>query len=216
MAFFKKKDEKTGKVKTIPFCRNIPVFNVEQTENMKIKPLEELLSEKLNVNMTHNEIVLKIYEKLGVDSNIKSGEISNEAYYIPSEDRIVLPSVQQYNSPVEWNCTALHELIHWTGHETRCERKLAQYKYDISEKAFEELIAELGSMFLQMTLNLDGWMNNQNVAYIAGWKSQIKEDKKGSRFIYKACKLAEEAANYILKNSDILKEIEEKVEEEVA
>jgi antirestriction protein ArdC len=207
-----KTNKDTGKdeVKFIPFSRTISVFNAEQTEGLD---LPEINTDITNDDMEADDRILEIYEKLEVDSNITEDKTVNLACYVPSKDRIELPSVKQYDDVDQWSGTALHELVHWTDHKDRCDRDLSKYGFDIDTRAFEELIAELGSMFLQMQLGINGWMDQNNIKYIDGWKKATK-GKKGDKFIYKACKLADEACKYIFENAEIVIEETEEDDDE--
>jgi antirestriction protein ArdC len=193
------KDTGQDEVKFIPFSRIISVFNVEQTEGLDLPKID---TNVIDESMKADDRIIEIYEKLGVNSNISEDKAVNVACYLPEYDKIELPSVKQYDDADQWSGVALHELVHWTAHKTRCKRDLSQYGFDVENRAFEELVAELGSMFLQMQLGINGWMDQNNIKYIDGWKKATK-GKKGDKFIYKACKLADEACKYIIKNSGI-------------
>ena len=79
----------------------------------------------------------------------------------------------------------LHELIHWTGPEV---------DRDKSEYAFEELVAELGSVFLCEHFQI-GYKLEHHASYLKSWLSALKDDPK---YIYKAARLAEQAADYLV------------------
>ena len=71
-----------------------------------------------------------------------------------------------FASPTDYYSTALHELTHWTGHPSRCNRPLGK-RHGIDAYAFEELVAEMGAAFLCSHLMLPGRM--QHDSYIASW-----------------------------------------------
>jgi antirestriction protein ArdC len=200
---FSKKIQDDGTEKTIPFATSWCLFNVEQTEGLDLPPID---NDVMDENMEVNEDVIKIYDTLQVQYK---HEKANTAAYYPKTDNVVLPHVQQYDDADQWCNTALHELVHWTA--PRVGRDCSKYAFDVDERAMEELVAELGAMYLCMRLKINGYMNKQNLAYIKSWRSAAK-GKNGDRFIYKACKLAEEASKYILKESGF--EPEEESEEE--
>jgi antirestriction protein ArdC len=106
-----------------------------------------------------------------------------------------MPLSTQFSSSDEWSATALHELVHWTA--KRVDRDCSKYSFDTDERAMEELVAELGSMFLSMALKINGSMDKNNLAYINNWKSATK-GKNCDRFIYKACSLAEKACKFLI------------------
>jgi len=195
----------TKKKKVIPFARQHCLFNIEQIEGIELPPIDVGL---IDDTMEPNEDIVKLLDSLKVNYEHKK---SNSAYYHPKEDRIVIPLVGQYKEVDQWCNTVLHELIHWTA--SRVSRNCDDYGFDIEERALEELVAELGAMFLCMKLNINGYLNEQNLAYIQNWQNATKS-KKGERFIYKACKLAEEAATYILKTSGLYNDETDEEDEE--
>ena len=204
--FFKKKDENTGEEKSIPFATQWCLFNAEQIEGHDLEPLN------LNVideTMKPNEDVLNIFQKLNV--NFKH-HVTNTAAYFPVSDVIEIPDVKLYSDVDSWAVTCIHELIHWTSHKDRVNRNCNDYHFDVESRAMEELVAELGSMYICMRLKINGAMDTNNMAYIAEWK-KAAHAKNGDKFFYKACKLAEEAAKYILKNSGYMEEETEEKED---
>ena len=58
----------------------------------------------------------------------------------------------------------------------------------------EELVAELGSAFLCANLSLTPEVREDHAAYIAGWLSVLKNDK---RAIFTAASHAQRAADYL-------------------
>ena len=69
------------------------------------------------------------------------------------KDEIVLPLRESFKDSESFLSTALHEMIHSTGHESRLNRK-KENMFGSSEYAKEELVAELGSVFLQGDLGI--------------------------------------------------------------
>ena len=164
------------------------VFNVAQTSGLpdsyyEVEPLPTVLgtqkdkrAERL-INLTDAKIIHKP---------------SNEAYYNCLEDVICLPQREQFKGKVAYYETALHELAHWTGHSSRLNRKL-QNAFGSEDYVKEELIAELCSAFLCAELGFSKVITN-NAAYVKGWIGALKKD---SRYILKAVRNAEKAADYI-------------------
>ena len=101
---------------------------------------------------------------------------SNEAYYRPS--------------------TLFHELTHSTGHKSRLDRIADMAAFGSEAYSKEELVAELGASFLVNHSGLESTESfGNNAAYIAGWLSALKNDK---RLIVTAAGAAEKAAQMIL------------------
>jgi DNA repair protein RadC len=48
----------------------------------------------------------------------------SKAFYAPGPDLIQMPPRQAFDSAADYYATALHELTHWTGHPSRCNRPL--------------------------------------------------------------------------------------------
>ena len=117
----------------------------------------------------------------------------NSAHYRPSTDEITLPEYTQFKSAIGFAQTKLHELIHWTGHESRLNRHRKGITYGSEEYAFEELVAELGSA---VNLYKLGYKPSgiQHIEYIASWIKRLKNDPK---HLYKAGAKAGKAIAHI-------------------
>ena len=125
-------------------------------------------------------------------------EGSNKAYYRPSTDTVVIPHISQFDEVAEYYSTAFHELTHSTGIESRCNRKLENKTAAFGSKEYskEELVAEIGSCFLNATAGLQTESSFRNsTAYLQNWLKALKDDPK---MIVHASAQAEKAAEYIL------------------
>ena len=90
------------------------VFNAEQIDN-----LPELIIDPPSWNSIERaEQILQ-----ASSAAIEHGEY-DRAFYRPVTDRIHLPHKHQFETPDRYYATALHELGHWTGHESRLNRDL--------------------------------------------------------------------------------------------
>ena len=87
----------------------------------------------------------------------------------------------------------IHELIHWTGHEMRCERQMLN-KSGSPEYAFEELVAELGSALLCTQLNQKPVPALDHSQYIKTWLRVLKHDFS---YFTEALELARTAIFYL-------------------
>lgn len=129
----------------------------------------------------------------------------DRAFYGRASDEIHLPEREQFFSLPEFYSTALHEVGHSTGHETRLNRNLGD-KFGTPEYAEEELRAEIASMFIEQDLEVtveEKHIEN-NGAYIKGWYEKIKDDPN---VLFKAIADAEKITQFVL-----AKEIEAKAE----
>ena len=84
-------------------------------------------------------------------------------------------------------------MAHATGAVHRLNRSFG----DFASKtyAFEELVAEITSFLVGRTVGCGSEPRKESVSYVASWIEQIKTDKN---CIFKACKLAEKACEWIL------------------
>jgi antirestriction protein ArdC len=119
----------------------------------------------------------------GCDATIRHG--FDQAMYLPDLDEIRLPWPRQFASAEAQCATALHELVHWTGHPTRLNRSFGDAAY-----VFEELVAELGSAFVLGHCGLVDATVEGHAAYIDAWLQVLRGDRTA---IFTAARLAEEA-----------------------
>lgn len=173
--------------KTIPLLRSYTVFNVSQIDN-----LPSHITAPVVVPLSADERTSACDAMLSI-ANIEIG--GDRAAYSPSYDKILMPAKSQFTNAADWAATALHELTHWTGHASRLAR---EYGKRFGEEAYarEELVAEMGSAFLCANVQIDCKL--QHAAYLQGWISILKSDK---RAIVIAASAAQKAADYVLKHS---------------
>lgn len=161
------------------------VFNAEQI--IGLPNLEPRISQPEPIRHAKAEAVLK-----ASGANIISLN-SNQAYYDVNKDQIRLPEPQQFDTMDNYYSTALHELGHWTGHESRLNRDLNN-PYGSEAYAKEELRAEIASMMLGQEIDL-GHDPSRHTSYIASWIKILENDPKE---IFRAAKDAENIKNFIL------------------
>ena len=159
------------------------VFNAEQIDNLP----------KLEIKAPDWE-PLDRAEQILQQSNaaIHHGE-NDRAFYRPSTDSIHLPHKHQFSAPEHYYATALHELGHWSGSETRLNRDLS-HPFGSEGYAKEELRAEIASMLLGGELGI-GHDPEQHAAYVSSWIKVLEEDPKE---IFRAAADAEKIKDYIV------------------
>jgi len=116
----------------------------------------------------------------------------NKAYYSPNQDKIVLPLREQFADAERYYSTALHELGHWTGHESRLNRPFIN-AFGSEGYAREELRAEIGSLLVGQRLGISH-DPGQHMAYVDSWVKILKEDPAE---IVRACQDAEKIQDYL-------------------
>lgn len=146
-------------------CRFV-VFNAEPTEGLNLPKWKAP-----EVTWDPNERAEKILKASNAVINHKLG---NAAFYSPSTDSITLPERGQFAKASDYYDTALHELGHWTGHESRLNRDLSG-RFGTPDYAKEELRAEIASMMLASEIGLPH-NTQQHAAYVSSWIKVLKED----------------------------------------
>jgi len=119
-------------------------------------------------------------------------------YYIPSEDKIHVPSINSFD-PVEGYYSSLfHEMVHSTGHESRLARPGITDRGSFGDHRYseEELIAEMGSCFLAGHAGILDETIENSASYLAGWAKKIRESDE--RLIVRASSAAQKASDLIL------------------
>ena len=196
-------DSSDGSVKVqYNLMRSYFVFNLDQTTG---------LEEYQQVQAEGSETLLDVEQYVkNTGATIKySSEtlfLKNSCYYVPSQDYIGMVSKEQFNgnesssATQNFYATLLHELTHWTGHKSRCnrdEKYKAKYfeNFDSKEKyAFEELVAEIGSAIQCCILGITMEPTPHAIQYLNIWKDRIKAKPET---IFKASALAQAGVNYI-------------------
>ena len=140
-----------------------------------------------------DEIRSKLSTALSVPVNHGGGR----AFYARLDDRIQLPVEGNFESEESYLGTLLHEFGHATGHEKRLNRTFGVY--GDPEYAFEELVAEMTSLFVAMSTGISpAEAHFQNhAAYVSSWIEALEKDKKA---LVRASKLAQAASDLLVGN----------------
>lgn len=192
-----KKNAVTGAKEKFPMLRFFNVWNLDQTENVKL-PASVLAKLENPQAFTHdqsNELADAIIANMP-NRPVVSETVSDKAFYSPTNDSITVPERSQFANISEFFSTMFHELAHSTGHKSRLNRKeVAEPSYFGShDYSNEELVAELTASYLCAEAGIDNTLDN-SAAYIAGWLGRLKSDPKA--FVMAAGR-AQKAADYIL------------------
>lgn len=193
VVFFKTmtvKDRTSGEDKAVPVIKSYSVFNLDDVELGDSKLVRDDGEDE-----TPKPVISRLTapEQVLADSGADIRHSGNRAFYVPSQDFIQLPNIEQFKTVPDYYATALHELTHWTGHESRMKRDFSG-RFGDSSYAFEELVAELGAAMLCAHSGIDGKL--QHASYIENWLQVLKNDK---RAIITAASHAQKACDFILK-----------------
>ncbi len=168
------------------------VFNAEQChhfpERKEIAMSEE---ERANQNVKIETIIANSAAPVLYDGG-------SRAYYSPGTDKIHLPEIKAFDTMQDYYATALHEIAHSTGHESRLNRDLSG-GFGSESYAREELRAELACVFMQMEqgIQLNGKHITNHAAYLNSWLEATKND---TSVFFKAAADAQRIADYVADN----------------
>jgi antirestriction protein ArdC len=178
-------------VRDTPIFRYYRVFHVSDVEGIED---DSLIYD--NVPIEQAEQLVDAYKEQ-VTIEIKGG--CDRAYYNPVLDKIVVPSIRQFENVVEYYSTLFHEMIHSTGHKSRLNRfseNEGASLFGSESYSKEELVAEIGSNMLLSMLGIEDRVQQENsISYLYGWLQAIKNDPK---LITYAAQRAQKACDYIL------------------
>jgi antirestriction protein ArdC len=107
-----------------------------------------------------------------------------------------MPAFEAFRDAASYVAILSHELTHWTAAPNRLDRDLSRYAKDRSERAREELIAELGSCFLCADLGIVPELEPRpdHASYLDSWLKVLAGDK---RAIFTAAGHAQRAISYL-------------------
>lgn len=179
--FVRKEEE--GVTRTIPFAKAYRVFNIDQCDDLDEGKLKKFTPAEAGAGAI-NDIAAK------AGAVVRHG--GNRAFYAPSEDHIVMPGADAFDSEAAYDATLAHELIHWTGAKSRCDRQFGK-RFGDDAYAFEELVAEIGAAFTCAKLGIEQ-SGLQHAGYVASWLKVLKNDK---RAIFTAASKARDAVNFL-------------------
>ena len=168
------------------------VFNAEQCHNFpERKDVAMSEEERANQNVKIEAIIANSSAPVRYDGG-------SRAYYSPGTDSIHLPIIQAFDTMQDYYATALHEIAHSTGHESRLNRDLSG-GFGSKSYAKEELRAELACVFMQMEqgIQLNGKHITNHAAYLNSW---LEAAKKDTSVFFKAAADAQKIADYVADN----------------
>ena len=186
--------EERDKFSVRPYPKVYHVFNIDQTNLSEVNkkkydaivarfkaPDEEVKDSK---GMYINDALDRMFKEKAWHCDIRYDKPSSRAFYVPSQDFIVLPMKEQfkigktaeevYRDGMEYYSTALHEMGHSTGHASRLNRQFGAKRTD--GYAHEELIAEMTAALVGSTMGFDKKILENNANYLKGWLENLKRN----------------------------------------
>lgn len=174
----------------IPFLKAYSVFNCDQIEGLPdhfhrvLEPPRDPIERIARAD--------RFFANTG--AVIRHG--GDKAFYAPASDHIQMPPFQTFRDAEGYVAVLSHEATHWTAPQHRVGRDLSRYGKDRTERAREELVAELGSCFLCADLGIVPELEPRpdHASYLQSWLEVLSGDK---RAIFQAAAHAQRAVAFL-------------------
>lgn len=186
--------EERDKFSVRPYPKVYHVFNIDQTNLSEVnkKKYDAIVARfkapegevKDSKGMYINDALDRMFKEKAWHCDIRYDKPSSRAFYVPSQDFIVLPMKEQFNigktaeevyrDGMEYYSTALHEMGHSTGHASRLNRQFGSKRTE--GYAHEELIAEMTAALVGSTMGFDKKILENNANYLKGWLENLKRN----------------------------------------
>tara|TARA_R110002110_G_scaffold37050_4_gene122774 strand:- start:1805 stop:2662 length:858 start_codon:yes stop_codon:yes gene_type:complete len=173
ITFWGKSKPKDPDADPFMFMKIYSVFNAEQIDGLpdRFFPVAVERTEVERDAAAENYIA-------NIGADVRHG--GGRAFYIPSEDRIQLPEVDDFDNYVSYAGTSIHEHAHWTGHESRLDRNIKNAN-GTKDYAREELVAECSAALVCGHLGLEVEPREDHASYLKSWLDVLKGDKTAIR-----------------------------------
>jgi antirestriction protein ArdC len=182
-------DDGTEEERKIPYMKGYTVFNVEQIDELPA----HYYAKAAQPSLDPAERIAPV-EAFLAETGAAVSHGGNQAFYMPSQDRIQMPPFEFFRDPESYYATLLHETVHWTKHPKRLDREFGRKRWGDEGYAMEELVAEIGAAFLSADLGITPDIREDHASYIASWLKVLKNDK---RAIFTASGHAQRAASFL-------------------
>lgn len=177
-----------GKRRRMPFLRYYTVFNASQVEGLPFPAVPSRAARAFEPIREAEAIAG------GWARGPKIAHGFTHAAYVPSADRIEMPSPASFDSPEAYYATLFHEMGHATGARRRLDRPQSG-RFGGDAYSREELVAEMCAAFLCARCGIDNSAMPAQAAYLAGWVRALRGDP---RMVVSAAGQAQRAANLVL------------------
>ncbi|AUX79317.1 ArdC family protein [Sinorhizobium fredii] len=185
------KDASGGEVeRDIPFLKTYTVFSCDQIDGLpdhyygRPEPVADPVA-----RIEHAD---RFFDNTG--AVVRYG--GDKAYYSPVSDHIQLPRPELFKDMASFVAIRAHETLHWTAGADRLNRDLSRYHKDRSERAFEEMLVEIGSAMICADLGIVPELEPRpdHASYIQSWLTVLQNDRKA---IFAAAAHAQRAVTYL-------------------
>lgn len=183
-------DQTASSESTIKIWKQVYCGTVHNASNIaNIKPKFEY---KLDF-IPHEETELQLRSMIEI-KGMEYEEINQgRAYFSPSQNKVVMPLRESFETVNDFYGTLLHELGHATGPELNRDQSGG---FGSKSYAFEEFVADISSNFMSSELGIpyNPSQHENHVAYLKSWSKALGDDKE---FIFKAAAKAQSVVEYL-------------------
>ncbi|RWL94333.1 MAG: DUF1738 domain-containing protein [Mesorhizobium sp.] len=165
------------------FARGYSVFNCAQVDGYEPEPTVAPSEEE---RIAHADA---FYANLGIHT-VYGG---NEAYYLPSADRVHVPVFTSFRDVASHYSVLFHEGLHATGAKHRLDRDLSG-RFGSEAYAMEEIIADSGAAMILADLSISSRPRPDHAAYISSWIKILRNDTSA---IFAASSKAQAAVDWM-------------------
>lgn len=176
----------------IAFLKRFTVFNIDQCAGLPeaVAAASGIAVPSTLTSRPREPVAIAEALITATNADIRIG--GDCACYRPGPDYIEVPPQPAFFTQIDYYCTVLHELGHWTGHASRLDR-FSQMGERKDRYAREELVAELTSAFTCASLGIVPTVRHAD--YLGSWLEVLGDD---NRAIFRAASQASKAADYLL------------------
>ncbi|RWI99842.1 zincin-like metallopeptidase domain-containing protein [Mesorhizobium sp.] len=165
------------------FARGYSVFNCAQVDGYEPEPAVARSEEE---RIAHADA---FYANLGINT-VYGG---NEAYYLPSADRVHVPVFSSFRDVASHYSVLFHEGLHATAAKHRLDRDLSG-RFGSAAYAMEEIIADSGAAMILADLSISSRPRPDHAAYISSWLKVLRNDTSA---IFTASSKAQAAVDWM-------------------
>ena len=175
------------------------MYHVEQIEDCE-QSLGFSFGEPGPQEFTYTESK-RVLDVLVKHCELEIREGARYAAFHPMRDVVSMPRLGQFDDEREreghyW-ATVWHEVVHWTGHESRLNREFSGILSHRRRYALEELVAETGAAYLCAHFGIAGQL--QHAEYVDSWLEVLKDER--GKALSMAFAASQKATRWIVEQS---------------
>lgn len=189
------------------YAKYYRVFNREDIKNLPSHyPAEKIKHSTSEAMKLLDKYIADYIKATGIELELV--EDGTNCFFDADANRIRMPMKEGFKSAYAYYSSALHEIIHSTA--IKMNRNIRN-NFGSSNYSREELIAQIGSQMLlnQFRIVCDDNEEENDIAYIDGWLSHLKEHSKELAI---AASHAEKAAMFFVEKAEaVMRKNEKKI-----